>query len=94
MSGTFFRTGLTAGGGRRARPSGQGNSLSRVEPLLPLRFRLPFRPIGLTVGAQIAGGRYLIVFFIDKKRGVALPISARDMSPAERKYYATHKQTG
>jgi len=44
--------------------------------------------------SQIAGGRYLIVFFIDKKRGMALPISARDMSPAERKYYATHKQTG
>jgi uncharacterized DUF497 family protein len=44
--------------------------------------------------AQVASGRYLIVFFIDKKRGFALPISARDMSPAERKYYATHKQTG
>jgi uncharacterized DUF497 family protein len=40
---------------------------------------------------QIRSGRYLIVFFIDKKRGMALPISARDMSPAERKYYA--KQT-
>ncbi len=44
--------------------------------------------------AQIAGGRYLIVFFIDKKRGMALPISARDMDPAERKYYAKHKETG
>ena len=43
--------------------------------------------------AQIAGGRYLIVFFIDKKRGIALPISARDMDPAERKYYAGHRQT-
>jgi len=43
--------------------------------------------------AQIAGGRYLIVFFIDKKRGVALPISARDMDPTERKYYAKHRQT-
>ncbi|HSW01064.1 MAG TPA: BrnT family toxin [Sedimentisphaerales bacterium] len=42
--------------------------------------------------AQITGGRYLIVFFIDKKRGAALPISARDMSPAERKYYAKRKQ--
>ena len=41
--------------------------------------------------AQITGGRYLIVFFIDKKRGVALPISARDMSLAERKYYAKHR---
>jgi uncharacterized DUF497 family protein len=43
--------------------------------------------------AQIAHGRYLIVFFIDKKRGMALPISARDMDPAERKYYAKHKKT-
>ena len=38
--------------------------------------------------AQIASGRYLIVFFIDKKKGLALPISARDMNPSERKYYA------
>lgn len=42
--------------------------------------------------AQIASGKYLIIFFIDKKRGVALPISARDMNPAERKYYAKHRQ--
>lgn len=43
--------------------------------------------------AQIASGRYLIVFFIDKKQGIALPISARDMDPAERKYYAKLRQT-
>ena len=43
--------------------------------------------------AQIASGRYLIVFFIDKKRGVALPISARGMTPAERKYYAKNRPT-
>lgn len=43
--------------------------------------------------AQINSGRSLIVFFIDKKRGVVLPISARDMNPVERKYYAKHKQT-
>lgn len=43
--------------------------------------------------ARIANGRYLIVFFIDKKRGMAMPISARDMNTAERKYYAKHKQT-
>jgi uncharacterized DUF497 family protein len=46
-----------------------------------------------TAMARISGGRYLIVFFIDKKRGMALPISARDMNPAERKYYAEHKET-
>ncbi|MGE5294623.1 MAG: BrnT family toxin [Solirubrobacterales bacterium] len=43
--------------------------------------------------SQVAGGRFLIVFFIDKKRGAALPISARDMNSVERKYYARHKQT-
>lgn len=37
--------------------------------------------------AQILSGRYLIVFFINKKGNRALPISARDMDPAERRYY-------
>ena len=41
--------------------------------------------------AQTGSGRYLIVFFINKKRGVALPISARDMDLAEREYYARHR---
>jgi uncharacterized protein len=41
--------------------------------------------------AQIGGGRYLIVFFIYKRHGVALPISARDMNASERKYYEKHK---
>ena len=41
--------------------------------------------------AQLDSGRRLIVFFIDKKRGMALPISARDMAPSERKYYDKHK---
>jgi len=42
--------------------------------------------------AQIINGRYLIVFFIRKKHDVALPISVRDMTITERKYYETHKQ--
>ena len=41
--------------------------------------------------AQISSGRYLIVFFINKKRGMALPISARDMDRADRKYYDGHR---
>ena len=41
--------------------------------------------------AQINSGRYLIVFFINKMRGMALPISARDMDRAERKYYARYR---
>lgn len=33
------------------------------------------------------GGRYLIVLFIRKEQRAALPISARDMTGAERRYY-------
>ncbi len=36
---------------------------------------------------QTDDGRYLIVFFIHKPSGEALIISARDMSPKERKSY-------
>jgi uncharacterized DUF497 family protein len=36
---------------------------------------------------QTDSGRYLIVFFIHKKDNRALIISARDMTPAERKRY-------
>ena len=36
---------------------------------------------------QTDGGRYLVTFFILKADGYALPISARDMTRAERKRY-------
>jgi uncharacterized DUF497 family protein len=36
---------------------------------------------------QTNAGRYLIVFYIRKVSGAILPISARDMDDAERKYY-------
>jgi uncharacterized DUF497 family protein len=36
---------------------------------------------------QTNGGRYLIVLYIRKVSGAVLPISARDMDDAERKYY-------
>ena len=39
---------------------------------------------------HIRSGRYLIVFFIQKKGGEVLPISARDMDTAERRYYEKH----
>jgi uncharacterized DUF497 family protein len=32
-------------------------------------------------------GRYLVVFFIRKNQTSALPISARDMTESERRYY-------
>ena len=41
--------------------------------------------------AQIESGRHLVVFFIYKKRGMALPISARDMDTWERRYYEKHR---
>ena len=41
--------------------------------------------------AQISSGRYLAVFYIDKKHGVVIPISARDMESAEKRYYAKHR---
>lgn len=34
------------------------------------------------------GGRYLICFFVNKRGGRALVLSARDMSDAERRRYA------
>ncbi len=36
---------------------------------------------------QTDAGRYLVVFYIRKVSGAILPISARDMDDAERKYY-------
>jgi uncharacterized DUF497 family protein len=38
--------------------------------------------------------RYVVVFFIRKRRTAALPISARDMTPAERRYYHEQKEAG
>ena len=40
---------------------------------------------------QTATGRYLVVFFILKDQTAALPISARDMTQAERRYYAQRR---
>lgn len=39
---------------------------------------------------QTSAGRYLVVFFI-RKSEAALPISARDMTHSERRYYEKHK---
>lgn len=41
--------------------------------------------------AQTRNGRYLVVIFINKGRGTALPISARDMDGSERRYYESHR---
>jgi uncharacterized DUF497 family protein len=42
---------------------------------------------------QIHNGRYLIVFFINKKGNSALPISARDMDNKKRRYYENQKRS-
>lgn len=42
-------------------------------------------------GQTVAGG-YLVVFFMLKYQTAALPISARDMTQAERRYYAPQRQ--
>jgi uncharacterized protein len=42
---------------------------------------------------QTTAGRYLVIFFILKDQTAALPISARDMTQAERRYYAQQRQT-
>ena len=36
---------------------------------------------------RTGAGRYLVVFFIRKYQTAALPISARDMTRSERRYY-------
>ena len=36
---------------------------------------------------QTDAGRYLVIFFIRKPHSIAFPISARDMTNSERKYY-------
>ncbi len=39
------------------------------------------------------GGRYLTVFFVQKSGDAVLPISARDMTQKERRYYDRHRHT-
>lgn len=41
---------------------------------------------------QTSSGRHLVVFFIRKPRAAALPISARDMTRAERRYFNEKKK--
>jgi len=43
---------------------------------------------------QTAAGRHVVVFFIRKPRGAALPISAREMTGAERRYFHERKKEG
>ena len=43
---------------------------------------------------QTATGRHVVVFIIREPRGAALPISAREMTGAERRYFHEQKKEG
>jgi hypothetical protein len=40
---------------------------------------------------QTAAGRFIVAFIIHKGKGVAMPISAGDMTKKERRYYASRQ---
>ena len=62
--------------------------LFQASPLIEFveKGRLRGQNVYIALG-QSEGGRYLGVFFINKGRGKALVISARDMDAKERKHY-------
>ncbi len=71
-----------------------GVTESEVEEVLFSRPHIRFAEKGHVKGehvylayGQTDSGRYLLISFIWKSQGVALPISARDMTRAERRYY-------
>lgn len=55
------------------------------------RGKLPGEDLYAAYG-QTRAGRYLIVFFIRKRGGLAMPISARRMTQSERRYYREKKK--
>ena len=75
-----------------------GVSLTEVEEILSTKPHIRKMNKGRVKGenvyaayGQTEGGRYLITFYILKLTGAILPISARDMDDAERKYYGRQK---
>ncbi len=60
---------------------------SRPYALRAEKGRIPGEDLYVAYG-QTDTGRYLVVFFIYKGRATALPISARDMKPSEKRFYA------
>jgi uncharacterized DUF497 family protein len=75
-----------------------GVSLTEAEDVLSSKSHIRKMSKGQVKGenvyaayGQTEGGRYLIVFYILKLTGAILPISARDMDDAERKYYGRQK---
>ncbi len=75
-----------------------GVSVTEVEDVLSAKPHIRKMSKGQVKGenvyaayGQTEDGRYLIIFYILKLTGAILPISARDMDGAERKYYGKQK---
>jgi hypothetical protein len=69
-------------------------SMTEVERVFAGRPRIQFAQRGDVAGENLYralgktdAGRYLVIFFIYKGKGRALPISARDMTPKEKRSY-------
>jgi len=56
------------------------------------RGRVKGENLYVAYGGQTQAGRYLVIFFILKRRTAALPITARDMSESERGYHHAQKE--
>jgi len=76
-----------------------GVTTDEVEQVFDNKPRIQFIERGDVAGedvyralGQTYGGRYLAVFFIYKGANSALVISAREMSPREKKSYDKHKK--
>jgi len=70
-----------------------------VEQVFVNRARIQFVERGDVEGENLYralghtdAGRYLAVFYVNKGKGQALVISARDLSARERRSYAKHKK--
>ena len=76
-----------------------GVALAEVEEVLFGQPHVRLAEKGLVEGENLyvaygrtEAGRYVVVFFIRKRPAAALPISARDMTEAERRYFRAQKE--
>ena len=84
--------------GNREKCQKHGVSVEEVEEVLAAKPHIRKVAKGNVKGenvyaafGQTLGGRYLIIFYIRKRDGAILPISARDMDDGERNYYGKQK---
>jgi len=76
-----------------------GVTIDEVEEVLFSKPHVRFVEKGRVKGENLyvaygrtAAGRHMVVFFIRRHHTAALPISARDMTQAERRYYHGQKE--